>query len=163
MGTFKLNDSFKKKIKKKCQKKASNLAKEAREKLTNQYIVLLDLYYADYQPKMNAYDVPYYERTFNLYKSAHRYYENSHNSSFYGGVRIDASEMKDYPGSRNQEISAQRLLDKFIYTQTQPSATWHGGDWHGGYGNMNGFSIYNEIHKYRDELLKDFKKRCSVN
>ena len=71
--------------------------------------------------------------------------------------------MKDYPGSRNQEISAQRLLDKFIYTQTQPSATWHGGDWHGGYGNMNSFSIYNEIHKYRDELLKDFKKRCSVN
>lgn len=160
MGTFRLNDSFKKKIEKECQKKASNLAKEAREKLTNQYITLLDWYYADYQPKTNLYDVPYYERTFNLYKSAHRYYENSHNSSFYGGVRIDASGMKDYPGARGQSISAQGLLNTYIYN---PSGTWHGGDWHGGYGNVTSFNIYNEIHKYRDELLKDFQKRCSVN
>lgn len=51
MGTFKLNDSFKKKIEKECQEKAINLAKEAREKLTNQYITLLDWYYAVISPK----------------------------------------------------------------------------------------------------------------
>ena len=64
MGTFKLNDSFKKKIEKECQGKAINLAKEAREKLTNQYITLLDWYYAEYQSFCFVFVVFFFEWSF---------------------------------------------------------------------------------------------------
>ena len=162
MAKFKLDYNFKRKLEKQCQEKAKSLAKEARDKLYDKYISLIDWYYADYMPKLNKYDEPYYTRTFNLYNSAHKYYLNSHGSIFYGGVDINASGMHDYPGKNGDGISAERLLNKYIYTSTLPSATWHGGDWHGGYGAMAKFSIYDEIHKYRDELYKELQDRCKV-
>lgn len=161
MGTFRLNQNFIDKIEKSCKEKAKDLAKEASQKLTKKYISLLDWYYADYQPKLNSQGVPYYNRTFNLYKSAHKYYKNR-TTVFYGGVRIDGSTMKDYPGIRNNSISGQNLLDKFIYTSTPSYNTWHGGDWHGGYGTVASFSIYDEMQKYKDELLKDIQNRCKL-
>lgn len=158
MGSFRLDQNFINKIEKQCQEKAKNLAHEASEKLTNHYITLLDWYYADYQPKLNKYDEPYYTRTFNLYKSAHKYYKNG-TDRFYGGVRIDGTTMKDYPGIRNDSISGQDLLNTYIYNT---SGAWHGGDWHGGYGVAASFNIYNEMEKYKNELIKDMQNRCKI-
>ncbi len=161
LGSFRLNQDFIDKIEKKCQKKAKDLAHEASEKLTAHYKSLLDWYYADYEPKSDGAFSTHYTRTFNLYKSAHKYYKDR-TYIFYGGVRIDGSTMKDYPGIRNEPISGQRLLDKFIYTPTLPSATWHGGDWYGGYGTMASFSIYDEMQKYKKELTKELQDRCKI-
>lgn len=158
MGSFRLDQNFINKIEKQCQEKAKNLAHEASEKLTNHYITLLDWYYTDYQPKLNKYDEPYYIRTFNLYKSAHKYYKNG-TDRFYGGVRIDDSTMKDYPGIRNDSISGQDLLSTYIYN---PFGTWHGGDWYGGYGVAASFNIYNEMEKYKKELIKNMLNRCKI-
>lgn len=161
MGTFRLSQDFIDRIENECKEKAKALAHEASEKLTDHYISLLDWYYVDYTPKVDKHGNPYYTRTFNLYKSAHKYYKNR-TDVFYGGVRIDGSTMKDYPGVRGEDISGQRLLDKFIYTTTLPSATWHGGDWHGGYGTMASFSIYDEMQKYKKELVKELQDKCKI-
>ena len=93
-----------------------------------------------------------------IYKSAHKYYKNE-TDRFYGGVRIDGTTMKDYPGIRNDSISGQNLLSTYIYN---PSGTWHGGDWHGGYGVVTSFNIYNEMEKYKKELIKDMQNRCKI-
>ena len=158
MGTFRLNQDFVKKIEKECQTKAKKMAQDASRKLTDYYISLLDWYYLDYQPALNKYDDPYYTRTFNLYKSAHKYYKNG-TDRFYGGVRIDGTTMNDYPGKNGNGISGQNLLYKFIYN---PIDTWHGGNWHGGYGEQANFNIYKEMQQYRDELLKDMQNRCRI-
>lgn len=125
----------------------------------NKYVSLIDWYYNDYSPKLDKYDEPYYIRTLNLYKSAHKYYLNSHNSVFYGGVNINSIGMLNYPGRNGDGISANDLLNKYIYN---PSGTWHGGDWHGGYGVPANFNIYTEMYKYRDKLYKDLQNRCKV-
>lgn len=160
MGSFRLNQDFIDKIENECKEKAKVLAHEASEKLTTHYKSLLDWYYDDYTPRTDSRN-QCYTRTFNLYKSAHKYYKDR-TDRFYGGVRIDGSTMKDYPGIRNDSISGQRLLDKFIYTPNLPSATWHGGDWHGGYGIMASFSIYDEMQKYKKELIKEFQDKCKI-
>ena len=67
--------------------------------------------------------------------------------------------MKDYPGIRNDSISGQDLLSTYIYN---PFGTWHGGDWYGGYGAAASFNIYNEMEKYKKELIKDMQNRCKI-
>ena len=162
MARFRINENLKKNLEKYGQEKAKELAQDAREKLSNHYMSLIDWYYVDYMPKLNKYGEPYYHRTFGLYKSYKKYYKNSHNSTYYGGVEITADKMNDYPSLNGEDFSAERLLDKYIYTSTLPSATWHGGDWHGGYGVMAKFSIYDEMNKYYNKLLKEYEQKCSV-
>ena len=50
-------------------------------------------------------------------------------------------------------------MEKFIYN---PSGTLHGVNWHGGYGIEAGFSIYDEMDKYYNKLLKEYEQKCSV-
>lgn len=158
MASFRLDKDFKRKLEKKCQEKAKELAIEARDKLYERYVSLLDWYYLDYLPKLDKYDEPYYTRTFNLYNSAHKYYSNSHSSTFYGGVNIFL-DTPDYPSRNGDGFSSQGLLEKFIYNE---KGTWHGGNWHGGYGSDASFNIYKEMHKYRDKIYKDMKNRCTI-
>ena len=47
---------------KQAQKKASELAHEAQQRLTDGYVSFIDLYYSDYTPQQ-------YVRTHNLYRS----------------------------------------------------------------------------------------------
>lgn len=159
LGSFKLDESFKKQLEDQCQAKAKSLAIEIREKMFDKYFTLIDWYYADYQPKLNEYDEPYYTRTFNLYNSANKYYAKSHGSIYYGGIRIGSEKMHDYTGKSGDIISAEDLLNTYIYN---PNGTWHGGDWHGGYGVKEQCFIYELIHKYRDDLYKDIQDRCTV-
>lgn len=147
-----LNKNVLKYIEHQAQKKASQLAHEAQEKLTNQYVSLIDWFYVDYQPKE-------YDRTFGLYNSYKKFYKNSHGTIMYGGVEVTPERMGDYDYHRNQPITASNLLSKFIYN---PSGTWHGGNMHGGYGIPASFEIYNEMHKYHEQLKDEYRKRCSV-
>ena len=139
-------------LEKQAQKKASELAHEAQEKLTDHYVSLIDWFYVDYQPIA-------YDRTFGLYDSYKKFYKNSHGTIIYGGVEVTPEKMADYDYKRRQPITASTLLDKFIYN---PSGTWHGGDMHGGYGKPASFGIYKEMHKYHEQLKDEYRKRCSI-
>lgn len=139
-------------LEKQAQKKASDLAHEAQEKLTDHYISLIDWFYVDRQPIA-------YDRTFGLYNSYKKFYKNSHGTIMYGGVEVTPERMADYDYHRKQPITASALLNTYIYN---PSGTWHGGDMHGGYGVPAKFGIYNEMHNYHEQLKNEYKKRCSV-
>ena len=162
MARFHIDSKLRKNLEYFGQEKAKKLAQEARDRLSDHYLSLIDWFYSDAQPGVDKYGEPYYHRTFGLYKSFKKYYKNSHNSIYYGGVEITADKMKDYPSLNGEGFSAQRLLDKFIYVPNQPSATWHGGNWHGGYGVMAGFSVYNEMNDFHNKLLKEYQDRCSA-
>ena len=151
MARFHIDDKLRKNLEYFGQEKAKKLAQEARERLSEHYVSLIDWYYSDGEP--------YYHRTFGLYKSFKKYYKNSHNSIYYGGVEITADKMNDYPSLNGEGFSAKSLMEKFIYNS---SGTWHGGDWHGGYGAMARFSIYNEMNDFYNKLLKEYQDRCSV-
>ena len=159
MARFHIDDKLRKNLEYFGQEKAKKLAQEARERLSEHYVSLIDWYYSDAKPGLDKYGEPYYHRTFGLYKSFKKYYKNSHNSIYYGGVEITADKMNDYPSLNGEGFSAKSLMDKFIYN---PSGTWHGGNWHGGYGVMAGFSIYNEMNDFYNKLLKEYQDRCSV-
>ena len=139
-------------LEKQAQKKASELAHEAQEKLTTHYMSLIDWFYADYQPVE-------YIREFNLYNSYRKFYKNSHGSIYYGGVEVTPDNMRDYDYNRSQPITASALLNTYIYNQI---GTWHGGDMHGGYGKPASFNMYWEMHKYHERLKDEYRKRCSV-
>lgn len=152
-GVFKLDSGTKRELEELGRQEADRLANDAKDKLTKKYISLITDYYNDYTPKRNKYGKPYYVRTENLYRSYMPYKRNSGNHIFYGGVQISDNKMHDYKSLKGETFTAERLLEKYIYTATLPSATWHGGDWHGGYGVMADFSIYDEMMRYRDDLI----------
>lgn len=139
-------------LEKQAQKKASELAHEAQEKLTDHYMSLIDWFYADYQPIE-------YLREFNLYNSYKNFYKNSHSTIYYGGVEVTSEKMHDYDYNRRQPITASNLLNTYIYN---PNGTWHGGDMYGGYGVSANFNIYGEMHKYHEQLKDEYRKRCTI-
>ena len=161
MGSFKLDEKTKRKLEESGKKVTNKLADDAKKKLTDKYRSLIDQYYDDYTPRVDKHGIPYYQRTGNLYKS-YRPYKKTNNTISYGGVQITADKMRDYSSVSGEIFSAQRLLDKYIYTTSLPSATWHGGDWHGGYGVMAGFSMSDELLSYRDYLFDYYTKKYSV-
>lgn len=150
---------------------ANKLADDAKKKLTDYYASLIERYYSDndYKLGVDKYGYTYYDRTYQLRKSYSPYKKwASNNKHVEGGVYISADKMKDYDTRDNNKygkFAAEDLLSKFIIRENNPvfSAygsdwTWHGGDWHGGYGVPSKFSIYNELSRYRDNLLEDYKK-----
>lgn len=58
MGNFKLSEKTRKELKKQAEDKAKELAIEAREKLTREYLDTIADFYREYEPK-------YYYRYFN--------------------------------------------------------------------------------------------------
>ena len=162
MSTFKIDQKTIKSLEDEGKNVVNELADDAKEKLCSKYESLIDFYYADYMPKLDRKGNPYYIRTFNLYKSYRPYKRNPHNTIYYGGITVTADKMHDYSSFCGETFSAQRLLDKYIYTTTLPSATWHGGDWHGGYGKMNSFSIYKEMLNYQQYLIKYYTDNFGI-
>lgn len=168
MGSFKLDESTKRKLEDIGRKEANRLADDAKKKLIDKYNFLINKFYKDYTPAKDRHGEFYYTRTFNLFKSYRAYKRNPHNTIYYGGVEITADRMNDYESivigedGLPETFPAERLLEKYIYTTSLPSATWHGGDWHGGYGVMAKFSIYNEMMKYKDYLIKYYTKNNGI-
>ena len=149
MGKFPLSSENRKKLREIAQKQAEKIAKEFEETMSKKYESLLDWYYAEpYQT-----NPPHYERTYNLKKSYLPYF-NSSSSLVVGGIEITGENMDDY--GRKSKISGEDYLSKFYFNQT---ATWHGGDWHGGYGVPAGFSVYNEMINFYKATVKDFRTK----
>ena len=75
--------------------------------------------------------------------------------------------MRDYDSVKGyKDFKAEDMLFKFIVPvrdlnypdRSKPYYTFHGGDWHGGYGEINSFNIYDEMIKYRDKLVDRYSK-----
>ena len=148
----KLSDSTRKQLRAIAQKQAEKIAKEFEEKMSKKYESLLDLYYSEpYQT-----NPPHYPRTGNLRNSYIPYF-NTIGSTVIGGIEITGQNMFDY-GQRSK-ISGESYIEKFYFN---PSATWHGGDYHGGYGVMAGFSAYSEMVNFYKDTVKDFRKRYGI-
>lgn len=138
-----LNKDTIKYLEKQAQKKASELAHEAQQRLTDGYVSFIDLYYSDYTPQQ-------YVRTHNLYRSYNKFYKNSHGTIFYGGVEVTPERMFD----NYDQITPSYLMSEFIYN---PKGTYHG--W---YNIPASFSVYREMHKYHERLKDEYRKRCTV-
>lgn len=134
-------------IEKDAQKKASELAHEAQDKLISHYKDMIDWYYDDYDPIS-------YVRTHNLYNSYRPFYKNSHSTIYYGGVEVTADRMHENYGTDKHPFAAADLLSTYIYT---PKGTWHGR-----YDIPAKFSIYGQMHDYHNRLKTEYRKRCSV-
>ena len=155
----KLSDSTRKQLRAIAQKQAEKIAKEFEEKMSKKYESLLDLYYAEpYQT-----NPPHYKRTGNLRNSYIPSF-NTIGSTVIGGIEITGENMDDYgnPKRPNGTITGERYLEKYFFSPTMPSATWHGGDYHGGYGVMASFSAYSEMVNFYKDTVKDFRKRYGI-
>ena len=129
-------------LEKQAQKKSSELAHEAQERLASGYSSFIDLYYRDYKPK-------YYVRTHNLYNSYKNFYKNSHGTIFYGGIEITPERMFD-----NYQITPSELMEDFIY---RPQGTYHGQ-----YNIPASFSLYRVMHQYHERLKNEYRRRCTI-
>ena len=148
----KLSNSTRKQLRAIAEKQANKIAKEFEEKTCKKYESLIDLYYNEpYQT-----NPPHYQRTGNLRRSYMPYLQTI-GATVIGGIEIAGENMSDY-GQRSK-ISGESYIEKFYFN---PSATWHGGDWHGGYGVMANFSVYDEMVNYYKDTVKDFRKRYGI-
>lgn len=152
MAKFQLSPKNRKKLREIAQKQADEIAKEFEETMSKKYESLLDWYYAEpYQT-----NPPHYERAYNLKKSYLPYF-NSSSSQVVGGIEITGENMDDY--GRKSKISGEDYLSKFFFN---PLGTWHGGDWHGGYGVPANFNAYNEMVNFYKNIVKDFRKKYEI-
>ena len=134
------------------QKQAEKIAKEFEDQMTEHYRSVLDWYYGEpYQT-----NPPHYERINNLRNSYIPYFKST-NSSVISGIEISGESMNDY--GRKSKISGEDYLSKFFFN---PLGTWHGGDWHGGYGVPANFNAYNEMVNFYKYIVKDFRKKYEI-
>lgn len=134
------------------QKQAEKIAKEFEDKMTEHYRSVLDWYYGEpYQT-----NPPHYDRTNNLRNSyrTFMFISSKHVSSSF---LISGDDMNDY--GRKSKISGEDYLSKFFFN---PLGTWHGGDWHGGYGVPANFNAYNEMVNFYKDTVKDFRKKYEI-
>lgn len=148
----KLSADTKKQLRKIAEKQANKIAKEFEEKMCKKYESFIDWYYNEpYQT-----NPPHYQRTDNL-RHSYNPYLHIIGSTVIGGIEITGENMSDY--GKRSKISGESYLEKFYFN---PLATWHGGDWHGGYGVMANFSVYYEMVNYYKDTVKYFKKRYGI-
>lgn len=149
---FQLSKTTKEELKEKARKKAQELAKEAREKLSEEYLYVVSNFYSEYEPK-------YYFRHFNnkydensllksgMGKTFEKYYKNSHNNVFSGGISISTDNMySDYQGSQID------VLNSFLNG-------YHG---HPSLGIWSSIHTYKHMFKYRELLIADFSNRLKL-
>ena len=147
-----ISQELKKQLHAIAQKQAEKIAKEFEDKMTEHYRSVLDWYYGEpYQTNPT-----HYERTSNLRNSYIPYFKST-NSSVIGGIEISGESMNDY--GRKSKISGEDYVSKFFFN---PVGTWHGGDWHGGYGVPANFAAYNEMVNFYKDTVKDFRKKYEI-
>ena len=148
----KISPELKKQLHAIAQKQAEKIAKEFEDKMTEHYRSILDWYYGEpYQT-----NPPHYERINNLRNSYIPYFKST-NSSVIGGIEISGESMNDY--GKKSKISGEDYVSKFFFN---PLGTWHGGDWHGGYGVPANFNAYNEMVNFYHNTVKDFRKKYKI-
>nr|DAR50456.1 MAG TPA: hypothetical protein [Caudoviricetes sp.] len=134
------------------QKQAEKIAKEFEDKMTEHYRSVLDWYYGEpYQT-----NPPHYDRTNNL-RNSYRTFMFISPKQVSSSFLISGDDMNDY--GRKSKISGEDYLSKFFFN---PLGTWHGGDWHGGYGVPANFNAYNEMVNFYKDTVKDFRKKYEI-
>lgn len=133
--------------------RAQDLCKEISQRFIDKYVSLLDRFYS-FQEYPRS-----YKPTYNLYGSYKKYMnQNKKYGKYYCGILIAPIHMHDYPIDihRKKAISAERLLYKYIYREEDVSATFHGGDYSGGYGQLASFSFYDEMNKFKEKIVSEY-------
>lgn len=134
------------------QKQAEKIAKKFEDKMTEHYRSVLDWYYGEpYQT-----NPPHYDRTNNL-RNSYRTFMFISSKQVSSSFLISGDDMNDY--GRKSKISGEDYLSKFFFN---PLGTWHGGDWHGGYGVPANFNTYNEMVNFYKNTVKDFRKKYEI-
>ena len=134
------------------QKQAEKIAKEFEDKMTEHYRSVLDWYYGEpYQT-----NPPHYDRTNNL-RNSYRTFMFISPKQVSSSFLISGDDMNGY--GRKSKISGEDYLSKFFFN---PLGTWHGGDWHGGYGVPANFNAYNEMVNFYKDTVKDFRKKYEI-
>lgn len=134
------------------QKQAEKIAKKFEDKMTEHYRSVLDWYYGEsYQT-----NPPHYDRTNNL-RNSYRTFMFISSKQVSSSFLISGDDMNDY--GRKSKISGEDYLSKFFFN---PLGTWHGGDWHGGYGVPANFNAYNEMVNFYKNTVKDFRKKYEI-
>lgn len=134
------------------QKQAEKIAKEFEDKMTEHYRSVLDWYYGE-PYRTNP---PHYDRTNNL-RNSYRTFMFISSKQVSSSFLISGDDMNDY--GRKSKISGEDYLSKFFFN---PLGTWHGGDWHGGYGVPANFNAYNEMVNFYKNTVKDFRKKYEI-
>lgn len=148
----KISPELKKQLHAIAQKQAEKIAKEFEDKMTEHYRSVLDWYYGEpYQT-----NPPHYDRTNNL-RNSHRTFIFVSSKQVSSSFLISGDDMNDY--GRKSKISGEDYLSKFFFN---PLGTWHGGDWHGGYGVPANFNAYNEMVNFYHNTVKDFRKKYEI-
>lgn len=148
----KISPELKKQLHAIAQKQAEKIAKEFEDKMTEHYRSVLDWYYGEpYQT-----NPPHYDRTNNL-RNSYRTFMFISSKQVSSSFLISGDDMNDY--GRKSKISGEDYLSKFFFN---PLGTWHGGDWHGGYGVPANFNAYNEMVNFYKDTVKDFRNKYEI-
>lgn len=151
-SNFQLSNQTKKELKEKAKQKAKELAIEAREKLSQEYLDVISNFYSEYEPK-------YYLRHFNnkydqssllrsgMGRTFEKYYKNSHETIFSGGISISTDNM--YDDYQDPQID---VLNSFLNG-------YHG---HPSLGIWSSIDTYKHMLRYKDLLIADFSERLKV-
>lgn len=151
MGKVRISNDLKKKLEKIGQEKAKGLAIDARERLTKEYLRVVDLFYNETPTGYS--DFPkYYRRVGGLTKSFQKYYRNSHGTIYQGGIQLSENGIdisgyptKNYNMQQKRELAFEHFLDGY-----------HGLD------IPSNIEPYKYMLKYRDKLIKEYKTRNGV-
>lgn len=149
----KLSNETKRKLREIVEKQASKIAQEFKEEMCTKYEGLIEMYYRE-PYKTNP---PHYKRTGNLRNSYNPYFQLRSGAAV-GGIEISGDKMGNY--GANHDFAGEDFLKKFFFSPT--SGTYHGGDWHGGYGVMANFSVYEEMTRHYRETVNDFRKKYGL-
>ena len=149
---FHLSEKTKEELREKARKKARELAIEAREKLSREYLDVIANFYSEYEPK-------YYYRHFNdkydehsllksgLGKTFEKYYKNSHDTIYSGGITISTDNM--YSDYNDSQIN---VLNHFLNG-------YHGYPHQGIWSSID---TYKHMLRYKDLLIADFSERLKL-
>ena len=149
---FQLSEKTKQELKDKARQKAKELAIEAREKLSEEYLYVISNFYSEYEPK-------YYLRHFNdkydehsllrsgLGRTFEKYYKNSHDTVFSGGISISTDDMYD-----DYTTSPINVLNYFLNG-------YHG---HPSQGIWSSIHTYKHMLRYKDLLIAEFSERLKI-
>lgn len=149
---FQLSNETKKKLRQKAIDKAKELAIEARERLTTEYLNVISDFYSEYEPKYywrhfnNKYDNNSLKRS-GLGRTFEKYYKDSHGLVFSGGISISIDNMHtDYEGDQID------VLNSFLNGYHGPAYM----------GIESSIQPYNHMLRYKDWLIAEFSERLKV-
>lgn len=151
-NNFQLSNATKEKLREQAREKAKELAIEARERMAQEYLNVIEIFYSEYDPK-------YYIRHFNnryderslinsgLGRTFEKYYKNSHSNKFSGGISISTDNM--YPDYSTSQIN---VLNSFL------------NGYHGvaSLGIESSVQPYRHMLRYKDWLVAEFSNRLKM-